>query len=200
MSVILSRPQYVRGLPSRPWGRLLPAAQILQMHQYHVVSCPTVNFCIAFTHWGRDKWPPFRRHFGVRFLEWKLLNLKQNFTEICSLGCNWQYGSIGSDNGLAPNRRQAMIWSNVGVLCLLTHAYVTRPQWINDYVISSWQSVQYQKLKYQEKLYFQPEREGMNTQSYITQLPCLAVEDNLLLRHCLYVYEQHTTYKECPYI
>ena len=31
-----------------------------------------------------------------------------------SLG-NWQYGSIDSDNGLAPNRRQGIIWSNVGM-------------------------------------------------------------------------------------
>ena len=25
---------------------------------------------------------------------------------------NWLYPSIGSDNGLAPNRRQAIIWIN----------------------------------------------------------------------------------------
>ena len=40
---------------------------------------------------------------------------KKNFIEICFLGCNWQYDSIGSDNGLVPNRRQAIIWSNVGM-------------------------------------------------------------------------------------
>ena len=34
---------------------------------------------------------------------------------MCSLGSNWQYGRIGSDNGLAPTRRQAIIWTN-GVL------------------------------------------------------------------------------------
>ena len=28
----------------------------------------------------------------------------------------WQYGSIGSDNGLALNRQQAIIWSNIGML------------------------------------------------------------------------------------
>ena len=28
---------------------------------------------------------------------------------------NWQYGNIGSDNGLAPNRRQAIIWDNDGI-------------------------------------------------------------------------------------
>ena len=35
---------------------------------------------------------------------------------MCSLWSNWQYGSIGSDNGLAPARREAIIWSNVGML------------------------------------------------------------------------------------
>ena len=35
------------------------------------------------------------------------------FIEICFLGSNWRYVSIGSDNGLAPSRRQAIIWTNV---------------------------------------------------------------------------------------
>ena len=36
----------------------------------------------------------------------------ENFTEVCSQVSNWQYASIGSDNGLAPSRRQAIIWTN----------------------------------------------------------------------------------------
>ena len=35
-----------------------------------------------------------------------------NFTEICFQESNWQYACIGSGNGLAPNRRQAIIWTN----------------------------------------------------------------------------------------
>ena len=31
---------------------------------------------------------------------------------LMSWGCNWQYDSIGSDNGLSPVRRQAIIWTN----------------------------------------------------------------------------------------
>ena len=31
-----------------------------------------------------------------------------------SLKSNWQQYSIGSDNGLAPARRQAIIWTNAG--------------------------------------------------------------------------------------
>ena len=45
----------------------------------------------------------------------KILNFNYNFTEIWSLWFNWQYGSIGSDNGLAPDRRQAIIWTNDGL-------------------------------------------------------------------------------------
>ena len=29
------------------------------------------------------------------------------------------YGNIGSDNGLSPGRRQAIIWTNVGLDCQL---------------------------------------------------------------------------------
>ena len=31
-----------------------------------------------------------------------------------SQGSNYQYSRIGSDNGLAPTRRQAIIWTNNG--------------------------------------------------------------------------------------
>ena len=68
------------------------------------------------------KWPSFlRRHFHVNFLEWKLLNFRYNFIEICSLGSNWQYYSIGSVNGLVPNRWQAIIWSNGGMFSWCIH-------------------------------------------------------------------------------
>ena len=35
---------------------------------------------------------------------------------MCFFVSNWQYCSIGSDNGLAPNRRQTINWTNVGML------------------------------------------------------------------------------------
>ena len=35
---------------------------------------------------------------------------------MCSLWSNWQYGIIGLDNGLAPNRRKAIIWTNNGLV------------------------------------------------------------------------------------
>ena len=39
-------------------------------------------------------------------------HLDLNVTEVCSQGPNWQYPSIGLDNGLVPNRQQGIIWTN----------------------------------------------------------------------------------------
>ena len=50
-------------------------------------------------------------HLGENF--W-ILN--KNSRGYFILGSNWQYGSIDSDNGLAPKRQQATIWSNVDML------------------------------------------------------------------------------------
>ena len=50
----------------------------------------------------------------MHFLEWKCLNFDSNFTEVCSHGSNQQYSITASDNGLAPARRQAIIWTDDG--------------------------------------------------------------------------------------
>ena len=53
-----------------------------------LVACLVLQ-AITITHWGRDKWPPlFRRHFQMHFLEWKCVNLDEDFTEVCSQGSN----------------------------------------------------------------------------------------------------------------
>ena len=44
------------------------------------------------------------------------INFDYNFSEVCSWGFNEQYANIGSDNGLAPTRRQAIIWTNDGLV------------------------------------------------------------------------------------
>ena len=46
----------------------------------------------------------------------KVLYFGLNFTEVCYLGSNWQYPSIGLDNGLAPNRWQAIIWTTADLI------------------------------------------------------------------------------------
>ena len=43
------------------------------------------------------------------------MSFEQNFTEVHFLGPNWQHDHIGSDNGLAQKRRQAIIWTD-GIL------------------------------------------------------------------------------------
>ena len=77
--------------------------------------------CYVFTHGPQagfinqhieteTKRPPFgSRYFHMHFPEWKWLNFDQNFIEVCSQGSSWQYASIGLDNGLAPDRRQAIV-------------------------------------------------------------------------------------------
>ena len=50
--------------------------------------------------------------FQMHFVEWKWENSDSSFTETCSQESNWQYTSISSANGLAPNGWQAITWTN----------------------------------------------------------------------------------------
>ena len=52
--------------------------------------------------------------FKQIFLNQKSFTLK--FTKIYSQGSNHQYASIGSDNGLVPNRQLAIIWTVAGLV------------------------------------------------------------------------------------
>ena len=66
----------------------------------------------TLTHWGRDKMVVISQMTLLNAFSWmEMLQFRLNFTEVCS---NNQYSSIGSDNGLAPTRRQAIIWANDG--------------------------------------------------------------------------------------
>ena len=44
------------------------------------------------------------------------MNFDYDFTEVCSKGHSEQYSGIGSDNDLAPVRRQGIIWTNYGLV------------------------------------------------------------------------------------
>ena len=50
----------------------------------------------------------------MHFLQWKCMNFGEDFTEVCSLESCQQYSIIGTDNGLVPNRWQAIIWTHGG--------------------------------------------------------------------------------------
>ena len=73
------------------------------------------------------KWLTFcRRHFQLHFLGWKPLYFDSNFAEIYYKESIWQYVSIVSGDGLAPVRRQAIVWTNDDPVC--RHIFVTWPQ------------------------------------------------------------------------
>ena len=84
------------------------------------------------THWGRDKWTPFRRrHFQLHFPEWKCLNCEKTFS--------LKFVPKGQINNI-PALVQIMAWRRPGdkplsepmMVSLTTHICVTRPQWVKE--------------------------------------------------------------------
>ena len=87
-----------------------------------------------FTHFPLDKMAAISQTiFSDAFLEWKVLYFDYTFTEVCSQGSNLQWTSIGSDNILAPKRRQAIIWTNADPIHW--HTSVIRGRWVLIYVM-----------------------------------------------------------------
>ena len=92
----------------------------------HVFSCDDwCHHCLVKSSWvpcnlahlPLDKMAPIsQRHFGMHFHQWKVLWFDSNFTGVCSWGSNWQYVSIGSGNGLVPNRRQTITWTKADLV------------------------------------------------------------------------------------
>ena len=67
------------------------------------------------------------RHFADNifkgiFLNEDMFEYQLKFHCIFSLGSNQWYANIGSDNGLAPIRRQTIIWTNDGLVCWRIYA------------------------------------------------------------------------------
>ena len=48
--------------------------------------------------------------------------VEANFSEVCSLGFNWQCCNVGLDNGLAQNRRQGIIWTDNSFDAYMCHS------------------------------------------------------------------------------
>ena len=79
--------------------------------------------------------------FKMHFFEWKWQN--SDSTEICSQESKWQYVSMSSDIGLAPNRWQTIAWANAGPVpwCIyaalggdeLTNGFTVQLQWQLSY-------------------------------------------------------------------
>ena len=80
----------------------------------------------SLIHSGRDKMVVISQTtFLVHFLAWKCINFDQDFIEVCSQWSNKQYSSIGSNNGFAPVRRQAIIWINDGLVYWRTYIRIS---------------------------------------------------------------------------
>ena len=67
----------------------------------------------------------------MHLLGWKWWNSDSNFTEICSQGSIWQ-AITGSENGLAPNKRQAIIWTSNGLVDWCIYALASIDVLINS--------------------------------------------------------------------
>ena len=89
-----------------------PKFYILIWCVYHDQSRSSWYLIAKLVHWGRGNMAAIlQTTFWSAFswMEINCLNSDWNFIEVCSWGSNWQYSSIGSDNGLAPPRRQTII-------------------------------------------------------------------------------------------
>ena len=94
-------------------------------------TCFTSYLCQLLTHWGWDKMAAVFQTFWNAFSWMKMYKFQSRFHwNSLRFVRNWQYTSIGSDNGLAPSRRQAIIWTSDG-LFTDTYIYVTLPQWVD---------------------------------------------------------------------
>ena len=67
------------------------------------------------------------------------------FTEICSQGSSQLLASTGWDNGLAPNRGQAIIWTNNGSVYFIIYVLLSTDEFRchdNEYFPYYWPFVQ----------------------------------------------------------
>ena len=72
------------------------------------------SFCAISSHLPLDKMAAISQTtVSSAFLKMKSFVFRFDFpTEVCYQVSDWQYVGIGSGNGFAPNRRQAIAWTN----------------------------------------------------------------------------------------
>ena len=115
---------------SEPLMTKRPVAQIpqctcprLTMHHFVTEMCTCAHFCYKMLHCGIFIWcfvgfvsrPNFLTLITVQIITvWLFLPHWGRVTHICVN----KLTIIGSDNGLSPSRRQAITWTNVGILLI----------------------------------------------------------------------------------
>ena len=72
-----------------------------------------LNVFVIF--WFTEAWKSYRRHFQMNFLDRKHWYFDSYFTGLLLMG---------SSNGLAPNRRQAITWTNDDQGFFLCHGII----------------------------------------------------------------------------
>ena len=102
------------------WISTLVEMQAPRLLAHHIIDV-TPLLLINIVRLGQDGHHFGRQHFEMRLLDRKCVNIDLNFPKFCSLWSNPQYANIGSDNGLVPSRRKAIIWTNDD---LITDAYM----------------------------------------------------------------------------
>ena len=117
----------------------------------------SLSFKCILTHWGWDKiaaniWTTFSNASSLIYIVF-WLKFHWNFSK----GSNYQYSSIGSDNGLAPVRWQAIIWINDGLVYWCIYVSLSLNElntykntiWLNVYWYIIWQKDHSEVLLYE---------------------------------------------------
>ena len=110
----------------------------LRNHSHDQIHIFSIKFCLSF---ALNTLRPRQNgcHFADDIFKCILLNeIVLNFPKFYSHESNCQYGSIGSDNSLAPNRLQTEVgacsvpshYLNQWWRRLPKHTCITRPQWV----------------------------------------------------------------------
>ena len=92
-------------------------------------NCYKIMFML--THWGRNKMAAISNALScIKMYEFRLTFHWSSFPRVT----NQQYPSIGSDDGLAPTRQQAIIWITVGFICSICPSRMYLPVRYDEFV------------------------------------------------------------------
>ena len=113
--------RYITGLSQETLGVVL-ITNVMSLH--HAVSVYLNTFRLRQN----------GHHFADDIFKYIHLNgiysiFYTNFFEICSQWSNYRYASIGSDDGLSPSRRIALIWTNFDLVYWRRYASLGFNEW-----------------------------------------------------------------------
>ena len=111
----------------------LSVPKILSCSRWNPASPSYTDTAVSRVTWSRNRWWPYLKdttypHFWLhlkRITQWSFHHIIRHFHTLTHWGrvthiCVSKLFIIGSDNGLSPDRRQAIIWTNAGLLLIGT--------------------------------------------------------------------------------